>query len=161
MRWLHFSKVPHTDTCGVLSRPNLSSSSWEWQVKHGVSNGVWRDRVCLQGHTRCVTVTLCLSLHVQRLPLMHHRLSSYLQKKELFTQSEFFLFFFLMGWFIFFFSMSVNKGGQKVMPRWKRQRFLLRDDCTALLLLLAFKRHLDFLKIFYESELLLLTGQRR
>lgn len=46
------------------------------------------------------------------------------------------------------------------MPRWKRQRLLLRDDCAALLLLLAFKRHLDFLKPFYESELLLLTGQR-
>lgn len=46
------------------------------------------------------------------------------------------------------------------MPRWKRQRLLLRDDCAALLLLLAFKRHQDFLKPFYESELLLLTGQR-
>lgn len=96
-----FPKVPHTDTCGAVSRPNMSSSSWEWQVKHGVSNGVWRDCVCLQGHTRCVTVPLCLSLHVQRLPLMHHSLSSYLQKMELFTQSERFLFFFLMGLFIF------------------------------------------------------------
>lgn len=71
-----------------------------------------------------------------------------------------FPFFFPFNGPVHFFSVSVNKGGQKVMPRWKQQRFLLRDDCTALLLLLAFKRHLDFLKTFYEPELLLLTGQR-
>lgn len=46
------------------------------------------------------------------------------------------------------------------MPRWKQQILVLRDDCTALLLLLAFKRLLEFQKTFYESELLLLTGQR-
>lgn len=116
-------------------------------------------RVCLQGHTGCVTVPLCLSLHVQRLPLMHHSLSSYLQKNGVVYTVRAFPFFLFNG-LVHFFSVSVNKGGQKVMPRWKQQRLLLRDDCTALLLLLAFKRHLDFLKTFYESELLLLTGQR-
>lgn len=82
------------------------------------------------------------------------------KKIELFTQSEFFLFFFSFNGLVCFFSVSVNKGGQKVKPRWKQQRLLLRDDCTALLLLLAFKRHLDFLETFYGSELLLVTGQR-
>lgn len=166
MRWLHFSGVcvlhTHTHTCGGFSRPNAS------QLHPAESDRLNMVSVMEFGETVCVCRDTpgVLQFHSAFLSMYKDSLSwttvwaHICEKKNGVVYTVRIFPFFLCNGLVHFFSVSVNKGGQKVMPRWKQQRLLLRDDCTALLLLLAFKRHLAFLQTFYESELLLLTGQR-